>query len=286
MRNYKLIILLSLILSLFSIHTHLGYARIEANPIGKSALNLEDFYNTIETAREFELKYNKVFQEDLKNKSKVYYASLVESFIDEETGFFKLFGEMWNVCFQSENQRELLWKLKIESYFKTASYLSFIRNEVEIYTDGVNLQRNSGISKILRANSSSNIKLPILNANSFITDSNSVRKIIDKISSEVNDQLADTVLGFSVEIILAILGLFGILKGFKVHWSIPIIICLICLGLFIWRSNVRQGEIRNILKIEYEKVLNSSNIDYLIQLNNNTNNYYNQLEKISNETTK
>ena len=49
---------------------------------------------------------------------------------------------------------------------------------------------------------------------------------------------------------------------------------------------MRQSEMKDILKAECYKTLNSNKIDYLDQLNKNTIEYYSQLKKIHNETNK
>lgn len=250
----------------------------------KNTLNSEEAVISIEAFRDFELEHNQIFQQDLKINSKEYYDNLIDTFIDKETNFFKLFGEFWNKPFKSKNEIKLLWKLKIERYFRTTAFLTHIRNEITVYTDGVNNQRNNGISKILGTKYSSNLKLPIADANSFNTNSESIEKIISKINDETTDQLADTVLGFSAEIILGIFWIFGILGGFKFHWSVPIVVCVLFGAIFFWRSHNRQNEIREILKKECSKALKSTKIDYLDQLNKNTNAFYYQLQKLNYET--
>lgn len=256
---------------------------IKKYKVKKEKLALEETQSLTETYLEFELKHNQIFQQDLKINSKEYYDNLIDTFIDEETGFFKLFGELWNKPFKSENEIKLLWKLKIERYFRTTAFLNHIRNEITIYADGVNNQRNNGIAKILGIKYSSNLKLLIADANSFNTKSESIEKIISKINDETTDQLADTVLGFSAEIILGILGILG---GFKFHWSVPIIVTVLFGVIFFWRSHNRQNEIREILKKECNKALKSNNISYLDQLNKNTINYYSQLKKLNNDANK
>lgn len=258
----------------------------DKHQIIKSVTNSEESINIIENSREFELKNNDIFQQSLEIKSLEYYNKQTELFIDNETGFFKLFSELWNKQFKSDNEIKLLWKLKIERHFRTSSYFSYMIKEVRIYTDGVNNQRNNGIVKILGTNHSSNLNLPILDSNSFIAKSDSVENIINKINEEIKDQLADMVLGFTPEIILFIFGTFGFLQGFKIHWSISVIILIIIGGLFFWRSNIREDEIRNILKIECSKVLENTQFNYLEKLDKNTNDYYNKLLKINYETNK
>lgn len=252
----------------------------------KKTISSEESVNLIESSKEFELKHNEIFQQDLKIKSKEYYDNVIETFIEEETAFFKLFGELWDRPFKSENEAKTLWKLKIERYFRTTAYLTHIRDEVTIYTDGVNNQRNNGISKILEKKASSNLTLPIASANSFTAKNETVEKIINKINKEIIDQLADAVLGFTPEIIIGIFGIFGIFKSLKFHWSVPIVLIILLGGFFFWRSHTRQNEIREILKTECNKALNNTKINYLDQLNKNTINYYSQLEKINYETNK
>jgi pyruvate formate-lyase activating enzyme-like uncharacterized protein len=104
----------------------------------KSIVDPEESIDFIEASKEFELKHNEIFQQDLQIKSKEYYDNVIKSFIDEETGVFNLLGELWDRAFKTETERKTLWKLKIERYFRTTSFLTYIRNEVTIYTEGIN----------------------------------------------------------------------------------------------------------------------------------------------------
>jgi hypothetical protein len=255
----------------------------------KNIVNPEESLNIIETSQEFELKHNKIFQQDLQIKSKEYYDNVVESFIDKETGFFKLFGELSNRVFKSESDRKTLWKLKIERYFRTTSFLTFIRNEVNRYTDGVNNQRKNGVSKLLGTKHTVDINLPIIVAHPFNVNDQSVDKIITKINEEINDQLIDIAFDLTFEfIILPLLLIFfagSLLLGEK-GLPLTIIVTILFIIFFIWRSNVRQNEMRDELKIECYKVLKTHNIDYTNQLNKYTNEYYSQLQKTIYETNK
>lgn len=283
----KHLVIILTILTLFISCKNEKPQSVQGYHLSKSTTNSEESLNIIETSREFELKHNDLFQQDLQIKSKVYYDILIETFIEKETGFFKLFSELWDKPFKSKNEIKSLWKLKIERYFRTTAYLTYIRNEVNIYTDGVNNQRNNGISKILGAKYYSNLKLPIADANSFNTKSESIEIIISKINDETTDQLADIVAGFLPEIILGVLALIFVkFKGFKLPWSIQVLFIILFGGIFFWRSHNRQNEIRNILKTECNKALKSTKIDYLDQLNKNTIEYYSQLQKINYETNK
>lgn len=252
----------------------------------KKIINSEESVNFIETSQEFELKHNEIFQQDLQTKSKEYYDTVIDSFVDEETGSLKLLEELWDRSFKSENERKILWKLKIEQYFRTTAFLTHIRNEVTIYTDGVNNQRKNGISKILGTKHSSDLNLPIIRANSFNAKNENIEKIIRKINDEINDQLADVALGIIPEIIALLLYFCGIWKTKSLGCLPSIIITIVLAIFFIWRSHVRQNEMKKILKTECYNTLNSTKIDYLDQLNKNTIDYYSQLKKINYEANK
>ncbi len=260
---------------------------IQTDHLTKNIINSEESLNIIETSREFELKHNIIFQEDLLIKSKEYYDNVIESFIKEETGFFKLLGVMWNRAFKSENERKIIWKLKIERYFRTTSYLTYIRNEVTIYTEGVNNQRKNGVSKILGTKLSSDLELPIIQVNSFNVKNDSTEKVIGKINDEIKDQLisipADGILIFIIVFIISVV--VGTISTFAKN-IIGFLITILCCVVFFIRSNMRQSEMKDILKAECYKTLNSNKIDYLDQLNKNTIEYYSQLKKIHNETNK
>ncbi len=292
MGNFKIImklhfyILLALILSSCS-QNKLDLS--ESNQdyhLTKNAVNSEEVMNFIDSSQEFELKHNEIFQQDLQTKSKEYYDKVIDTFVDEETGPLNLVGELWNRAFKSENERKLLWKLKIEQYFRTTAFLTYIRNEVTIYTDEVNNQRKNGISKILGTKHSADLSLPIIQANSFNVKNETVEKMIRKMNDEINDQLigipAD---GIVTYIILGIIGTTAALSSL-VKKNIGCLITILFLVVFFIRSNIRQSEMEDVLKKECYNTLNSSKIYYLDQLNKNTTEYYSQLQKINYESTK
>lgn len=252
----------------------------------KNTINLEEVENFIESSREFELKHNEIFQQDLQTKSKEYYDKVIDTFVDEETGPLSLVGELYNRAFKSENERKTLWKLKIEQYFRTTAFLTFIRNEVTIYTNGVNNQRKNGISKILNIRHTSDLNLSIIQANSFKAKNETVEKIIRKINDEINDQLYDVALGIIPEIIALLLYVCGLWASKSLGCLPSIIITIVFAIFFLWRSHVRQNEIKEVLKTECYNTLNSTKIDYLDQLNKNTIDYYSQFQKINYEANK
>lgn len=254
--------------------------------LNKSIENTEEAENFIEASKEFELKHNELFQQDLQAKSKEYYDNLIDKVVDEETGIFKLFGELWDIAFKSENERKSIWKLKIERYFRTTSFLTYIRNQVTIYTDGVNNQRKNGASKVLGTKHYSTINLPIIEANSFNTKNETVEKFISKINDEIKDQLIDIPIdGVVTSIVLIILGFFGLVT-FTVKRNVGCLITILFIVVFFIRSNMRQSEMKDILKIECYNALNNTKIDYLDQLNKNTTIYYSQLQKLNYEANK
>lgn len=253
----------------------------------KEKISLEESSSLIDSAKEFELNHNEIFQEDLNTNSKEYYDKVIDTFVDEEMGFFRIFGEMWDYTFKSNNERKLLWKLKIERYFRTTSFLSNVRNQITIYTEGVNNQRKNGISKIIGSKHSSDLKLNlIVEGNSFNTKNETVDNIVRKINEEIIDQLADIPTDSLLSwIIVSIISLFGVITtlGRRVIGFVVLICCVI---FFFIRSNNRQSEMKETLKNEVYQVLNNTNINYLDQLNKNTIEYYSQLEKINYEKSK
>lgn len=284
MKNNNFLILLLLVLYCCNLKVYSAVSKIDYNLTAINVIDSDESKNLIENSYDFELKHNEIFQNDLQIKSLEYYDSVIETFVDEETGFLKLLGELSDRIFKSESERRLLWKLKIERYFRTTSFLAFIRNEVSIYTDGVNNQRKEGISKILDVKHSSDLNLPIVKAKPFNTKDHTVKKIVGKINEEINDQLADISLGLIPEIIILLLSVIGLWKTKHLGCLPSIIITVILAIFFMWRSYVRQNEMKNILKSECHKTLNNIKINYLEQLNNNTMEYYTKLQKTINET--
>jgi hypothetical protein len=240
----------------------------------------EESQYIIERFKDFELSQHPIFQKKLKLKSQQYYDVIIEEFIDNETGFFKLFGELWDKCFKSERERQQIWQFKIDRYFRSTSFLTFIRNDVNIYTNGINNQRKNGILKILNQKHSINLTLPIANNNSFDATDKITETIIAKIDDEIYDQLASFPLEVLLEfIILGLIGILGAVIGSFTKNIITIIIGVISFLVFFVRSNNRSDEMREKLKTECFRILKSNNIDYTSHLNKNTFEYYFHLEK-------
>lgn len=255
--------------------------------IPKETKTVEDFEYIIEKYKDFELSQHPLFQKKISQESQNYYDRIVEDFVEKETGFFKLFGELWDICFKSKRERKQIWEFKIDQHFRTTSFLKHIRSEVVIYTDGINNQRKNGVLTNLNKKHPTQLSLPITNNTSFGNSNKLVESIITQIDQEIYDQLIsyplEELLLFGI---LALVSIFGLIIGGTAKSITSIVISIISLFIFFIRSNNRSESMSNELKNECYKVLKSHKINYLDQLNKNTINYYSQLEKINYETNK
>ena len=120
----------------------------------------------------------------------------------------------------------------------------------------------------------------VVNQYSFSSKNETVENIVRKINEEIIDQLADIPLDslFTV-IIVTFIGFFGTISV-ALRKIIGFIIIIFCFVFFYIRTDIRQNEIKEILKKEVYDTLEATNINYLDQLNNNTNGYYLQLQKL------
>jgi len=90
--------------------------------------------------REYEIKKHKNFQNNLYKSSQDYFISKSESFVDEETGFFRIWGEVLRY-YESEENKNIRWKSYIDKYYRDTEYKVHIQKEIDSYVKLINEQR-------------------------------------------------------------------------------------------------------------------------------------------------
>ena len=252
--------------------------------IAKETKTVEDFEYIIEKYKDFELSQHPLFQNKINQESKKYYDKIVDEFVENETGFFELFGELWDICFKYEKERKQIWQFKIDYHFRTTSFLKHIRNELTHYTNGINNQRKNGVLKKFNEIYPTQLTLPISNNDSFNNNNKLTESVMAKIDNEIYDQLISYPLEeFFLFGILAVVGIFGLIIGSTTRNIMSIIIGILSFLIFYYRSNSRTEDLRNELKTECYNVLKSHKINYVIELKKNTIDYYSNIQKINHE---
>ncbi len=219
----------------------------------------------------YELSSHKIFQERLNKISDEFIKKQSENFVDNETGFFKLWSEAFNY-FGSDIKKNEKWKSRIEKYFKSTDYITFITEQENNYVATINEQRKELLGELhLNKNK---LNLPKLNT-SILKNSNNIDKVIKKVNNlvllEVIPEIIErTIIPLLVWLIVAILGV-------TYKKTIGVILFVLLLAFSIWQnikySNELENDIYNKFKLE-----NNSHLNILAILNQNTDIYYSKIK--------
>jgi ABC-type multidrug transport system fused ATPase/permease subunit len=252
---------------------------IEDVSLKTPALNTDELGFKIDKFQEFELQQNEVFQKEFEKIPEVYYDKIINDFVDKEMGTFTLIGELYHRMVDDEITRNLKWKLKIERYFRTTSLVNFIRIQVKGYTNEVNTQRKNGINRVIGLKHSKDLELAVSNPYALQVNESTISNIIKKIDTEIYDQLISVPLDGVVSVVtIFVLGFFIVVTTIwkKAVGCFSLILCFVFIS---FRSQQRSNEIKEELKREISIVLKDNKLNYLYELNSNTNKYYYDLQK-------
>ncbi len=227
----------------------------------------------ITTLKQYELDSHKNFQNNLYDFSDTYIKQQSENFIDNETGFFSIANEIihWG---DSNVKRSIRWKSRIEKYFKSTEYALSIKKEQDEYAKTINLQRE----KVLGNLHLSQNKLILKNKDIEMSVSiDTVEEVVNKINNLILVEIIPEVIeAFLVRFLLVFLvGFLGIVMIKKTK---GIIVILSLIGS-IYYGGKFSNELENRIYKEFE-ITEKKHLNILSELNNNTKNYYLELEKL------
>jgi hypothetical protein len=245
------------------------------NVICAQAINSSDLI-LINSLKIYENGSHIKFQDDLYKAADQFVKIHSEEFVDNETGFFRLWGEAFRY-FESDTRKEARWKSRLEKHFRTTEYLSFIKNKQVQYSKLVNSQRQELLGKL-----HSNKKQLFIKRNDMETttvSSGEIANVVDTVNKLVLTEVIPEVL--ESLIIPLCLTLLGIILGICFAPSTKGIVFILSLGVSIWLSFKYSNKLEQQINESFE-IKEKQHLIILPQLNKNTVDYYQELStKIS-----
>ena len=241
------------------------------NVRGAEAINSNDFV-LINSLKIYEIESHIKFQDELYASSDKFIKNQSANFVDNETGFFKLWGEAFSY-FDSDTKKEARWKSRLEKHFRTTEYLNFIQSKQEEYSKLINSQRKELLGKLHQNNRQLSISSNYLK--STIVSSQEMNKVIASINKLVlTEVIPEVIESIIIPICLTFLALvFGIvltnkwIKGFIFIFSIIV---------SVWLSFKYSNELEQEINERFE-LKEKQHLLILPQLNKNTKEYYHEL---------
>jgi predicted RND superfamily exporter protein len=225
----------------------------------------------VNSLKNFEYESHIKFQDDLYKAADQFIKIHSEEFVDNETGFFRLWGEAFRY-FESDTRKEARWKSRLEKHFRTTEYLNFIKNKQVQYSKLVNSQRQELLGKL-----HSNKKQLFIRSNNTETttvSSGEIAKVVDTVNKLVLTEVIPEVL--ESLIIPLCLTLLGIILGIYFAPSTKGIVFILSLGVSIWLSFKYSKELEQQINESFE-IKEKQHLIILPQLNKNTVDYYQEL---------
>ena len=225
----------------------------------------------INSLRNYENDAHIVFQEDLYQSANDFIRKQSENFVDNETGFFKLWSEVFSF-FESDTKKNARWKSRLEKYFRATEYLKHIENKQTEYSNTINLQRQELLGKLHTKNN-----VLIVNTKSIdgVTISNNkIVKVVDKVNKLVLIEVIPKIIeSLAFPVFISVIGLFfGIILGPKTKG----IIFVVSLCFSIWQSVKYSNELEQQINDSFA-LTEKQHLTVLPALNQNTKAYFNEL---------
>ena len=243
---------------------------ISINVICAEAVSQSDLL-LINSMKIYEIESHIKFQDEIYSSSDQFIKSQSEEFVDNETGFFKLWGEAFSY-FESDTKKEARWKSRLEKYFRTTEYLNFITNKQEQYSKLINSQRQDLLGKLHTNDKQLFIERNDLEAT--MVSNKEIAKVIDTVNKLVLTEVIPEVL--ELLLIPLCITLLGMILGIVFANSTKGIIFLLSLGVSIWLSFKYSKQLEQEI-IESFEIKEKKHLIILPQLQKNTADYYKEL---------
>ncbi|MCD8431278.1 hypothetical protein LNJ05_00670 [Tenacibaculum finnmarkense genomovar ulcerans] len=223
--------------------------------------------------RNYEVASHIAYQNKLYLSSDNYIRNQSEKFVDNETGFFKLWSEAFSF-FESDTEKNARWKSRLEKYFRTTEYISYIEANTNQYSITINKQREELLGKLHFNNK--NLVIKNKDVRSVGISNNNVAKVIEKVNAlvlmEVIPEVIEALLvPFIISFLLIFFGI--ILAPFTAG-----IIFVVGLIFSIWQSNKFSNELESQINESF-KLADKEHLLILPELQKNTTAYYKELNK-------
>ena len=225
----------------------------------------------VNSLKNFEYESHIKFQDDLYKAADQFIKIHSEEFVDNETGFFRLWGEAFRY-FESDTRKEARWKSRLEKHFRTTEYLNFIKNKQVQYSKLVNSQRQELLGKL--HNNKKQLFIRSNDTETTTVSSGEIAKVVDTVNKLVLTEVIPEVL--ESLIIPLCLTLLGIILGIRFAISTKGIVFILSLGISIWLSLRYSNELEQQINESFE-IKEKQHLIILPQLNKNTVDYYQEL---------
>lgn len=225
----------------------------------------------INSLRNYENDAHIKFQEELYKSSDSYFRTQSNKFVDNETGFFKLWSEAFRV-FESETKQNARWKSRVEKYFRTTEYISYIENEQSTYSNIINQQREELLGKLHHGENEFIINSQGIEVISVSDDK--IEKVVDKVNSLVLTEVIPEVIESIV--IPLIISFVLLIFGIALWRSIGILFIVISIGISIWQNIKYSNELENQINENFS-LKDEQHLTILPDLQLNTIVYYKEL---------
>lgn len=228
----------------------------------------------INSLRNYENDAHIKFQDELYKESEKFINSQSEKFVDNETGFFKLWSEAFKV-FESETKRNARWKSRIEKYYRATEYISYIENKQSTYSNTINQQRQELLGKLHHGKKE--LAINIKGIETINVSNDKIEKVVDKVNSIV---LAEVIPEAAESIIIPlILSLLSFIFGVIFLRSIGVILIVISISTSIWQSIKYSNELEYQINESFA-IEEKEHLMILAELQLNTTAYYDELNTI------
>lgn len=225
----------------------------------------------INSLRNYENDAHVQFQEELYKSSENYFRSQSEKFVENETGFFKLWSEASRV-FESETKKNARWKSRIEKYFRATEYISYIENKQSTYSNTINQQRKELLGKLHHDKIGFAINSRGIETISVSKDK--IDKVVDKVNSLVLTEVIPEVL--EAIMIPLIISLLAFVVGIFFRRVIGGLLIIISLSISIWQSVKYSNELESQINESFA-LKEKQHLVILPELQLNTTAYYKEL---------
>lgn len=239
----------------------------------KSDLNgsKQNDFLLINSLKNYEINSHIQFQKELYETSDNYIRTQSEKFVDNETGFFKLWSEVFSF-FESDTKRNARWKSRVEKYFRTTEYVNYIKEKQNNYSSIINTQRKELLGKIHTINKGLVIKTS--DVNSVTMSNKEVSQVVEKVNSLVlTEVIPEVIESFLIPVVLSALGL---LFGLVFAWKTKGLIFLIALFFSVWYSFKYSSELESSINESFA-LKEKQHLTILPELQQNTMEYYKEL---------
>jgi ketosteroid isomerase-like protein len=247
----------------------------ELKVVNKKDITFNEALYLINEHKQFELSNNKDFYNTLLKQSEAYFMNITNDFIEKEFKMSGAFNEIGIINSKTPKERFLIWESKINNYFSSLSYLRFIKSKTDNHSKNINNQRRAELEELLNFISEDSLFLKKQTVSIFNASEESVNLSISKANESIKENLKDVAYTSAEVASVVATGGTAIVIG-----SVEATGITEMAYDFVVPT---EDETKKILIKEYSNFLEHNNIDFTIDLNQNTTQYYDRLIKLIND---